>query len=62
MLSEFFSIFECERNLQLHPVFRDLSIPAQHDLLILDPGRPEIRECFVSACDSGFDGIIKTLC
>jgi hypothetical protein len=60
MLSEFFSIFEYERNLQLHSVFRDLSIIIQFDLLILDPCGLEIPERFLSACDTRFDGIIKT--
>jgi hypothetical protein len=54
-------LFDKERNLQLDPIFRDLSIIVQFDLLILDPCGLEVRERFMSARHAYYYGIIKTL-
>jgi len=55
------SVVDKERNLQVDPVFRDLSIIVQFDLLILDPCGLEVPERFLRACNAHLYGIIKTL-
>jgi len=55
------SVVDKERNLQVDPVFRDLSIIVQFDLLILDPCGLEVPERFLRARDTHLYGIIKTL-
>jgi hypothetical protein len=57
---KFFSVFNQESNLQLDPVFCDLALIVQLDLLILDPGGLEILERFMSARNADYDCIIKT--
>jgi hypothetical protein len=55
------SVFDNEGDLQLDAVFPDFSFMIQYDLLILDPCRLEIRECFMSAGDADHNGIIEAL-
>ena len=55
------SIIDDECHLQLDPVFRDFSLIVQFDLLIFYPGRLEVLERFMSACNAQQDRIIKTL-
>ena len=59
--NSFRSLFDKERDLQLDPIFRDLSIIVQFDLLILDPCGLEVRERFMSTRHAYYYGIIKTL-
>jgi hypothetical protein len=55
------SIFDNEGDLQLDPVFRDLTLIVYLDLLILHPCGLKVRERFMGARDAQPDGIIKAL-
>jgi hypothetical protein len=56
------SVFDDEGDLQLDPVFRDLTLIVYLDLLILHPCGLKVRERFMGARDAQPDGIIKALC